>query len=462
MAPFMFIIESSLPAFARIALAFTAIATSGVSTALVAWVARPYVSTLRRLEPERNGGVRGIEMITSNLILSPRATRVYDTDFLVETQRPFAKWELAKAVALPAPQDGSSLPAAGKEETIAETFNKDGALVGSWVVKWGENGEGDCRAVGSVDRPPPIRSTLKPHCYSYPLPMDSCTKTFPPCPSTHSFDSPDADIVIVSSSGETTPKEFRLHSSILTIASPFFQDMFSLPQSRLSDNQEVPILPVSEPSSTLQTLFQFVYPVVDPAVETLDELATVLEAAVKYDFLAAIQHLRTILVEPRFLTTAPLRVFAIAWRYDFQDEIESAAKHTLNTDILSVPLTDDLKYITAHTFRRLIDLHRRRASAAHNLLKLPHDIKCPQCNCYGAARYNAPKWWYEWSKRAKEELTLRPSSGVIFRLEFIFQAAAATKCAGCPSNMLECLSHLEKIRHGIDDLPCSLSWASEL
>ncbi|KAK1218596.1 hypothetical protein PQX77_018712 [Marasmius sp. AFHP31] len=134
------------------ALAFTAVSTSGVSTALVAWVARPYVSALKRLEPEHTGEVRGIEMLTSTLTLSPRITRVYDSDFLVETQRPFAKWELAKQVALPTPQDGSSLPSAGKEETIAETFDKDGKLVGSWIVKWGENGEGDCSAVGKPDR----------------------------------------------------------------------------------------------------------------------------------------------------------------------------------------------------------------------------------------------------------------------------------------------------------------------
>ncbi|KAG7091146.1 hypothetical protein E1B28_010200 [Marasmius oreades] len=152
LAPFIFVIDSSLPAFARLALAFTAISTSGVSTALVAWVARPYVSTLRRLGAERDKGVQGIEMTTSTLLLNPRITRVYDYDFLVDTQRPFAKWELAREVALPVPQDGSSLPPAGKEETIAETFNKDGNLVGTWVVRWGEKGEGDCRAVGRVDR----------------------------------------------------------------------------------------------------------------------------------------------------------------------------------------------------------------------------------------------------------------------------------------------------------------------
>ncbi|KAK7036439.1 hypothetical protein VNI00_011636 [Paramarasmius palmivorus] len=137
--------------FARAALALTAVSTSGVSTGLVAWVARPYVTTLRRLEPAIQGGMQGLEMTTMTLALSPRITRVYDPDFLVETQRPFAKWELAKEVALPT-GDGTQLPAAGKEETIAETFDSNGKLTGSWIVRWGPNGEGDCREVGKVER----------------------------------------------------------------------------------------------------------------------------------------------------------------------------------------------------------------------------------------------------------------------------------------------------------------------
>ncbi|KAJ8076714.1 hypothetical protein PM082_001137 [Marasmius tenuissimus] len=282
-----------------------------------------------------------------------------------------------------------------------------------------------------------------------------------PTSSTYSFDSPDADIIIISSSCEPIPREFRLHRNILTLASPFFQDMFSLPQSHHSSKQEVPILPVSESSDTLDTLFHFVYPILDPFIETLDVLEAVLEAAVKYDFLSAIQHLRKVLVEQRFLTNFPLRVFAIAWRYDFQEEIDLAVRYTLNTDILSVPLTNDLKHVTAHTFRRLVDLHRRRTSAAHDLLQIPHEVKCPHCNGYGHARYNAPKWWYEWMKRAKEELSLRPSSSVIFQPEFMSQVATVVGCPQCPSSMFGCLTHLEKIRRDIDALPCEMQCPSD-
>jgi hypothetical protein len=67
---------------------------------------------------------------------------------LVETKRPFAKWELAEKVVLP---DSKSV-ALGHEETVAETTDKDGNIIGRWIVKWEENGEGICHEVGSIVR----------------------------------------------------------------------------------------------------------------------------------------------------------------------------------------------------------------------------------------------------------------------------------------------------------------------
>lgn len=79
---------------------------------------------------------------------------MYDPSFLIETQRGFAKWELADYLVIPPNKDGievkNNIP--GQEETIAETMDKKGELIGRWVVKWGENGEGKCHQVGSVIR----------------------------------------------------------------------------------------------------------------------------------------------------------------------------------------------------------------------------------------------------------------------------------------------------------------------
>lgn len=66
----------------------------------------------------------------------------------METKRAFAKWELAEALVLP----GSKTIKPGTKETVAETTDEDGNVVGRWVVTWGENGVGTCREVGHIIR----------------------------------------------------------------------------------------------------------------------------------------------------------------------------------------------------------------------------------------------------------------------------------------------------------------------
>jgi hypothetical protein len=76
LAPFMFIVESNLPYSARFALASIAIGTSGLSTSLVAWCGRPYVTTLRRHRPDGEKGGEVLELTTMTLFLRPRITTV--------------------------------------------------------------------------------------------------------------------------------------------------------------------------------------------------------------------------------------------------------------------------------------------------------------------------------------------------------------------------------------------------
>jgi hypothetical protein len=161
LSPFIFIVESSLPSTARVALAATALATSGVSTALVAWCGKPYVTTLRRLSSptpsqqqqhtthsHNENAPAGVELTTLTLALKPRTTRVYDPAFLGDTTRAFARWELAQSVLLP-PEDAVAVRP-GEEETVAETLDSAGKVLGRWIVTWGENGEGSCRAEGHI------------------------------------------------------------------------------------------------------------------------------------------------------------------------------------------------------------------------------------------------------------------------------------------------------------------------
>jgi hypothetical protein len=88
-------------------------------------------------------------MTTLTLTLSPLTTRVYDPAFLCDTTRAFARWELARSVQLP-PEDAVGVRP-GSEETVAETMDGARNVLGRWIVTWGENGEGSCRAEGRVE-----------------------------------------------------------------------------------------------------------------------------------------------------------------------------------------------------------------------------------------------------------------------------------------------------------------------
>lgn len=148
------------------------------------------------------------------------------------------------------------------------------------------------------------------------------SRVSPPCtginmhntvPTPYEFDSHDADVIL--SSNEQDSREFHVHRSILAIASPFFRDMFSLPQPP-TGNQALPVIAMSESFTTLDTLLRFVYPVPDPQVHSLDELVPILNAAFKYDFVYVITTLRKILLSSESLQRTPMRVFIIACRYD--------------------------------------------------------------------------------------------------------------------------------------------------
>lgn len=95
------------------------------------------------------------------------------------------------------------------------------------------------------------------------------------------FDSPSADIILF------TPNltEFHVLSSILSIASPVFRDMFSLPQQQ--DNGGAPnaaqhAIHVTEDSSSLDRLLRLCYPTSKPPLDVLDDIVLVLDAAMKY------------------------------------------------------------------------------------------------------------------------------------------------------------------------------------
>ena len=69
---------------------------------------------------------------------------------------------------------------------------------------------------------------------------------------------PDANFIIQSSDNVN----FRVHKSVLALASPFFKDLLSLPQPSDSETiDELPVVQLSENSELLNSLVTMLYPV---------------------------------------------------------------------------------------------------------------------------------------------------------------------------------------------------------
>ena len=280
---------------------------------------------------------------------------------------------------------------------------------------------------------------------------DSCSLHF-----AMTLDIPEApaDLILRSEAGT---KEFPVHRSLLSLASSFFNHMLSLPQPPSKEPEGIPILDVSEPPEVLRLLLQFVYPVPDPTIDNdLDTLILVLHAAIKYEFLSAIQSLRRQLVSEQYLKQSPMRIYALAVRYDFEQEAKLASKHTLGINILDEPLSDELMFISAYSYHRLMVLHHTRAEAAKKLLRLRDDVKCMECDGPYGAFSAGPKWWPDFQMRASEELSARPTTDVIFTSEFLAKTFEQVKCSKCPLSLIKSWSFLGELKREIDELPATV------
>ena len=146
LTPVLLLAPGEISLAGRIGLSITALATSGVSTALIAWIGTPYVGSMRLLPHNV------MEINTVSWRLRPQQTLVYDPTLLRPTSRPFAAWELTN-VAPPLALASAADHVVDKK--VAETFDvKTGKSLGKWIVKYDTQTKtkvgGECKAVGKV------------------------------------------------------------------------------------------------------------------------------------------------------------------------------------------------------------------------------------------------------------------------------------------------------------------------
>ena len=298
------------------------------------------------------------------------------------------------------------------------------------------------------------------------------------------FDHPESDVILRSSDNE--PVDFRMFKVLLSLSSPFFSEIFTLPQpetpsvnggpttSPYSDeyssfdpitlrHHRIPVIQMTEDRETLTFLLGLCFPLsihTHPRFSSLNQLQMVAEAASKFEMEGIQKHLRSELIEPRFVESQPLRVFAIAYRYAWDDEARKAARYTLRHP-LDVPYVNELQFISGATFYKLQEYHRICGEVASSRVLLQPAltenedswtwIKCNRCpGSSGSSRASSSvwntllsltttgqtlegrKWWTLWIEDTAKELRTRPWGETVRKWDLMNKAIQrASSCPYC-------------------------------
>ncbi|KAG2130110.1 hypothetical protein BD769DRAFT_1604728 [Suillus cothurnatus] len=181
-----------------------------------------------------------------------------------------------------------------------------------------------------------------------------------------------ADIILRSADGV----EFRVFMLFLSLASPFFETLFHLPQvpDGATDQEmkdDLAVITMSEDSKTLDSFLRFCYPSTladDPSLENLIDILSVLAAARKYSLDLIEEKVCQALANQNVLETEPIRCFAIARNARLTHETITAARHTLRQPLIPAHFSE-IGLITASELLALLTYHKNCGIAVRPLMK---------------------------------------------------------------------------------------------
>lgn len=171
------------------------------------------------------------------------------------------------------------------------------------------------------------------------------------------FNWPDGDIILRVTHGPDR-RDFQVHKLLLSLTSPFFRDMFTLPQNS-PPTSTASVIDMTDPLRAMEVILRLIYHAVDlPAINDLTLLWEVLTVAEKYDFAIVRSRFRQSLVE--FANSDPLRVYAIAYRLGYEDEMKIASSRSTSIHFPGLTkLPEEFGSIPTNEYHRLILLHQR-------------------------------------------------------------------------------------------------------
>ncbi|KAH9174361.1 hypothetical protein EDB89DRAFT_566959 [Lactarius sanguifluus] len=153
---------------------------------------------------------------------------------------------------------------------------------------------------------------------------------------------------------------FRVHKSILAISSPFWNDLFSLPQPPDDEVVEgLPVVQVSEDSELLHSLFTVLYPIPLAIPDSYEKALALLAASQKYNMTTVLSTIRSEIGRQLPTTEAAFRAYAIAWRKQLIPEIETTARLTLDHPMTFKVIADALPVFEGSALSDLVHFRKR-------------------------------------------------------------------------------------------------------
>jgi len=284
------------------------------------------------------------------------------------------------------------------------------------------------------------------------------------------FDNPDSDIILRSSDGVN----FHVFKLILSLASPVFKDMFTLPQSQ-PDASSMHTIPMAESSTTLNSLLLLCYPTPNPTFSSLDDAIAVLEAARKYDMAGTLSCASDV-VMAQFLATEPLQLYALACRFGWKQHARVAASRTLLIKDLVVGDPTSYQFakmrdITGLDYHRLIVYHYECGIAAKQvgeslawLEPSSNNMQMWKCtrggNCMrsnsnrtiqiaGVGKLKVTPWFDEYLVSSGNELYAKPCQSTIWTsISYNRAIVKAHECSECRTTVFDSMDRFRTLYAG--------------
>lgn len=243
------------------------------------------------------------------------------------------------------------------------------------------------------------------------------------------FDSPDADVVLVS----RDLVRFRLHSFTLKTTSGWFRSLFTLPRPSTSSVPEasgmgvghdrLPALTPSitdpetihldEDSATLELLFRMISGLPIQPLMSFDTVDALLFASEKYDMPGPTSLVRIAVLTPP-LADQPLRLYAAASRCGWIEEAKVASQRTLAMNLWQDENWEMLAKVDVRSALALLKLHRSRTECLRKKLdEHPFVNGNPLSYCSRCRRQADHHAWREFKYRVVTEMDIRPLGDTI-------------------------------------------------